>query len=204
MTSSLVSEVNKGLSPTECSGRDTVEGCTVYDVAPVPISCLIDTGKYYESIVQNPENPVPSAALNIGLAEYSNANFFSEDRLFDSYPFPRADQVELGPLEEWPTAGPNDPPEDKWRRYLIKNGPGEVVAHLAVPTALWEFLPEQSDLRMRKLKLDDRVFEDYGELLLPPSDRLFGRPDRLLLPRKDRPHPGSGQRGLVHRQEPRR
>jgi hypothetical protein len=157
---------DQGSSPYDVMWpEDTIDGCTVYDVAPVPISCLIDTGKYYESIVQNPQNFLPSDARNIGLAEYSNANFFSEDSLFDSYPFPRADQVELGPLEEWPTAGPNDPPEDKWRRYLIKNGPGEVIAHLAVPTALWEFLPE--GLRMRKLKLDDRVFEDYGELLLP-------------------------------------
>lgn len=60
--------------------------------ADVPVSRLIDTDAYDGS---NPgvtfDATAPSAPTAIGLAEIANANFFSEDTLSGSYPFPRVD-----------------------------------------------------------------------------------------------------------------
>lgn len=50
--------------------------------APVPISALWDTDTYTGADVRT------AAGFDIGLTEYTNANFFSEDTIFKDYPHP--------------------------------------------------------------------------------------------------------------------
>lgn len=122
-------------------------------VAKVPIARLWDTDQYVKT------NPDITLSPVIGLAEYSNANFFSDKTVFSAdIPFPASTSVELGPPEPEPKKG-------ELRRYFKKVRDGELIDHLAVPSALYEFLPEA--LQDEKKGLDDKVFQDYGEKLFP-------------------------------------
>lgn len=121
-------------------------------LAPVPIARILDTERYRLT-------GVPEAGVNIGIAEYSNANFFSDDTIFSAdFPFPNEDSIELGPPEP-------EPKTEELRRYFKKVGDGETIDHLAVPSALFETL--QDGLAEQEKGLDDRVFEDYASLLIP-------------------------------------
>lgn len=123
-------------------------------IAKVPVARLWDTDQY------KLPGPTPAVTLSptIGLAEYSNANFFSDDTVFNKFPFPASTSVELDPAEPEPKTG-------ELRRYFKKVRDGELINHLAVPSALYEFLPEA--LKDQKKGLDDNVFRDYAAKLLP-------------------------------------
>ena len=62
-------------------------------VATVPIARLIDADRY------TADAPDPNVTLSpaIGLAEFANANFFSEDMLHGSFPFPRREGLTPSP-----------------------------------------------------------------------------------------------------------
>lgn len=62
-------------------------------VAKVPIARLIDSDRYTATA------PDPNVTLNgaIGLAEFANANFFSEDTLHGRFPFPRRELLVASP-----------------------------------------------------------------------------------------------------------
>jgi hypothetical protein len=120
-------------------------------LAPVPIARILDTERYRQT-------GVPEAGLDVGLAEYSNANFFSDDTVFSDLPFPAVSSVVLGDPEL-------DPKTGEQRRYFKKVGDGELVDHLAVSSALDEFLPES--LKGRKKGLDNNVLHDYATKLFP-------------------------------------
>lgn len=122
-------------------------------IAKVPIARLGDSDQY------NGGNPDVTLSPTIGLAEYTNANFLSDDTVFSlDLPFPAPTSVELGPPEPEPKTG-------ELRRYFKKVRDGELIDHLAVPSALYDFLPEA--LQDDKKGLDEKVFRDYGEKLLP-------------------------------------
>ncbi len=127
------------------------------DIAKVPIARLWDSDQY------DGTNPDITLSPTIGLAEYTNANFFSDDTVFSAeLPFPGSTSVALGSPEPEPKTG-------ELRRYFIKVRDGETEGNtgyrLAVPSALYEFLP--AALKDKKKGLDDNVFENYAELLLP-------------------------------------
>jgi len=145
-------------------------------LAPIPIARIIDTERYRQS-------GVPEALTTIGIAEYSNANFFSDDRLFSSYPFPSASSVDLGPPEREPKTG-------QLRRYLIKARDGETGYRLAVPSALFDRL--QVALA-DQLGLDDLVLQDYGRLLFP---RAIGYSAGHEIREGEDVHDGGGGRAL--------
>jgi hypothetical protein len=142
--------------PISPSGSIFAVGVPIEDpVARVPIARLWDTDQY--SLELN--NPGVTLSPTIGLAEYTNANFFSDDTIFSSaFPSPARSSVELGPPEPEPQRG-------ALRRYFKKTRDGEAVDHLAVPSALYDFLPDA--LKDRRKGLDDKVFRDYAEKLLP-------------------------------------
>ncbi|MBI3637207.1 MAG: hypothetical protein HY216_13520, partial [Candidatus Rokubacteria bacterium] len=123
------------------------------DIAVVPIARLWDTDQYNGT---NPDVTVGNSA--IGLAEYTNANFFSDDTVFAKYPFPAARSMDLGAPEVEPKTG-------ELRRYFRKITDGEPLDHLAVPSALFDELPEA--LKSRRIGLDDTVFREYAGKLLP-------------------------------------
>ncbi len=123
-------------------------------VAKVPIARLWDSDQYDKT------NPDATRQPTIGLAEYTNANFFSGKTIFArDFPFPARSSVDL--LER---AEP-EPKKGELRRYLTKVRDGVSVNHLAVPSALYEYVADA--LKDKKIGLDDNVFRDYAQLLFP-------------------------------------
>jgi hypothetical protein len=132
-------------------------------IARVPIARLWDSDQYSGS------NPAVTASNpTIGLAEYSNANFLSDHTVFTPYAFPAQTSVELGAIVV-------DPKTNELRQYLQKTGDGETVPRVAVVSALFDFVSPA--LKKVKLGLDDGVFQDYADRLLP---RAVGYSSALL------------------------
>ncbi len=100
-------------------------------LAPIPIARIIDTEAYRASGVP----ATPSVLDNIGLAEYSNGNFFSDDTILTGYNYPAASSMDLAP-EPVTTSGPS-------RFYLRKNrGPGAATGYrAAVASRLSGYVP---------------------------------------------------------------
>lgn len=134
----------------------------------VPIAALIDADRY------NGGNPTVTLTSPIGLAEYTNANMFSEDTIFGrsdivfrSYPFPgptsvtqQDDDVRLG-----------DGTLVK-RRYYMKVGDGDTGYRVATVGFLRDYLDRYPGLinsaRLdQKPALDEHVYKDYGSRLVP-------------------------------------
>ncbi|MDO8477522.1 MAG: hypothetical protein Q7W02_15240 [Candidatus Rokubacteria bacterium] len=129
-------------------------------VAKVPIARLMDTDRY------DGTNPTDTMRLTVGLAEYTNANFFSDHTVFEdhapgnpSFRYPSFASVELGNEE--------DAPGGVRRRYFLKTQDGDTGYRLAVPSALYESLPDA--LRDQEKALDDKVLENYAARLLPKA-----------------------------------
>ena len=116
--------------------------------APIPIARIIDTEKLKAGI--------PSEALDIGIAEYSNANFFSDDTIFDSnYQAP----TDLGLIAE---IGPNLKPT----QYLYRHpGAPTTCYKLAVASSLADSVT--LPFWQQQWALDDFVMKDYGTKLFP-------------------------------------
>jgi Tol biopolymer transport system component len=120
-------------------------------LASVPIANLFDTNQY------NGANPNITTQNNIGLSEYANANFFSGSTIFKAgFPYPALSSVVEAP--EIDAAG-------NLRIYLKKIGDGETMNHLAVGRLFYKYL--SSDKKNRGLKLDDTVYADYAQNLIP-------------------------------------
>jgi len=116
------------------------------------ISSLIDTNQYH-----NPSpNPTLTISTTVGLAEYSNANFFSGDTILRGYPYPA-----WSGMEEYES---NIAPGKK-RIYLRKIGDGERIEHAATSKWFYKTLPDP--FKFLGLKLDSAVYSDYATLLIP-------------------------------------
>ncbi|MBI5561460.1 MAG: hypothetical protein HY894_01205 [Deltaproteobacteria bacterium] len=125
------------------------------------ISSLFDTGQY------NGTNPDVTTSTGVGLAEFTNANFFSEDTIYAGYQYPGAAGAVL-----WTDASNN-------RNYLMNAGPGLTVEHLAASSFLYfyrlRYFPNEK--AYLPVGLDDKVYLDYASLLLP---RAVGYSTNLL------------------------
>lgn len=98
-----------------------------------------------------------SGSDRVGLAEYSNANFFSNSTIFNSLPFPAWTSV----VEFDDT----DAITGDVTTYLRKQQDGEVIDHLAAERWYYKSLP--SNLKHLGLKLDSKVCADYADKLIP-------------------------------------
>jgi len=118
--------------------------------APVPVARLIDSDRYRgEGLVLS--DPA------LGIAEYTQGNFPSDDTLFLDFPLPRP--AALGPAFSVP--------EGRGRRvYYPKVTDGETVAHFVAEGAWWQRLRFRSSALSDWL-LDDRIYQDYAAALLP-------------------------------------
>jgi hypothetical protein len=85
--------------------------------APVPIANLFDTNQYDGS------NPGITLSPNIGLAEYTNANFVSPDSLFRGFPYPSKETSVK--IEEREIPDIFNPGSFVKRKYYIKRSDGE-------------------------------------------------------------------------------
>ncbi len=132
------------------------------------IASFIDTNQY------NGPNPNPNIAVgtNIGLSEYTNANFFSEDTINDlNFPYPQITQntpvVQRNFTNSlWNTTYP--------RQYYLKNCCGETnggQGYLLSAVDYLDYYRQQYPLLSFALPkipvLDNNVYADYASLLLP-------------------------------------
>ncbi|MBI4522525.1 MAG: hypothetical protein HY695_01795 [Deltaproteobacteria bacterium] len=122
-------------------------------IAREPVARLWDTDQYTGA------NPAMTLSPSIGLAEYTNANFFTDDTLLRDFPFPARSSLALRPVPE------PEPKKQELRRYFRKDRDGDTIEHIAVPSALYKFLPDA--LKDKKIGLDSRVYEDYARKLIP-------------------------------------
>ncbi len=103
----------------------------------------------------------PYSGEYIGLAEYTNENYFSKNTIFNSFPYP-----------DWPSIVEYTDIDinGKKRIYLKKlgyaeGGYGESINHLAAGKWYYKYLP--SWLKRNGLELDDKCHEDYQQKLIP-------------------------------------
>ena len=133
--------------------RSLLEQASGNPFAPVPVARIIDK--------TDADYGVLSPNLNIGIAEYSNANFFSEHTVLSSnYPYPRLSQLQIGGLENSPTG--------HQRRYLyFRPGFGEQNYRLGTYSTLLSYSTASLPLEYVDIGLDHNVFTDYGFKLFP-------------------------------------
>lgn len=121
--------------------------------APLPIARIIDA--------TDGDRGALATGYNIGMAEYSNANFFSDDTVFSpNFVFPATSNLE-------PHAPVIDPVTGQTRTYLhfTANSGGQTdykVAHISALKLITNEAVAQTDLF-----LDDAVMNDYAKKLLP-------------------------------------
>ncbi|MFQ5992329.1 MAG: hypothetical protein ACE5NA_07805 [Nitrospiraceae bacterium] len=121
--------------------------------APVPIARLIDTDIFGEELPEALELP------NIGIAEYTNGNFLSDDTIFSGFGLPR--RASLG-------ADFFEPEGQGVRRYFEKVRDGETIRHFVAESALYE--PVKAELGQpmdEALILTRQVYQDSAAALLP-------------------------------------
>jgi hypothetical protein len=135
---------------------------------PIPISKIIDADKY------NGTNPnittlAPGSRIGLtGIAEYTNANFFSEKTIFSSvFPYPKLSNAVIQTKEYIPD--PRNPSEEVAIAYYQKTGDGDTGYRLAVVSFLENFKDELAPGygETELYSLDGRVYEDYARKLLP-------------------------------------
>jgi hypothetical protein len=133
---------------------------------PLPLARLFDTDSYGGT------NPEVTTAVLMGLAEYTNANFFSEDRTFPEntfflfrYPHPIRSNTVEEPYNITLSTG-----EAVKRRYYKKVGGGETGYRLATVGYLADYMQRYPINPARALALpalDESVYRDYAARLIP-------------------------------------
>ncbi len=129
-------------------------------LAPIPIANLLDTDRYERT------NPNITTEALIGLAEYTNANFFSEDTIFSSdFPYPARSSVrEVEYLIRLQTG------EEVRRLYYEKAADGEIGYRVATVGVLRDYIQRYNldeGQYGKEFALDEGVYRDYAAKLLP-------------------------------------
>jgi hypothetical protein len=119
-------------------------------LAPIPFANLFDSEKYTGSNLGDTLNN------NIGLSEYTNANFFSDRTIFKNYPHPKKENTNAILKEEGAEDGEID------RKYYISGYQSE---NLALYSYFANPVPELPG--EWKYTLDDTVHKDYAQKLIP-------------------------------------
>ena len=141
-------------------------------LAPIPIAKIIDSRKYYGGNPQETAN-----TTGIGLAEYANANFFSENTIFSNiFPYPSRMSVEK---QDYPIPDPRNSNGTVKRQYYKKIGDGETNYRLATVGLLKDYITQYFPFYrgQESEALDGGVYKDYAEKLLP---RAIGYSSGLL------------------------
>ncbi len=137
-------------------------------LAPIPIARLLDTDRY------DGTNPEATIQPLMGLAEYTNANFLSEDRIFTEgdplwrFPYPRRSPPASVTAADYAITlrdGTN-----VVRQYFRKDFHGDSGYRLATVGVLEDYFQRFAldPNRYRKSPaLDEAVYRDYAERLLP-------------------------------------
>lgn len=162
-----------GLETWSNAKREIIEGFASSPDSPaVDLSTSLpgygSISQFFDVASDGYDGTNPSTSLSQGLAEYTNANFLSEDTIFtenfDSghkhyFPFPRKeDTVEYDEYIEG---------EGKYRTYFKKIQNGETVNHLATIERTYVYLYSLQIPLESFYFLDERCHEDYTEKLIP-------------------------------------
>jgi len=133
-----------------------------------PIARIIDTDQY------NGSNPEVTFTRPVGIAEFTNANFFGE---FVSLPFaPKCPSPDLksSNVEEkkYDLRDPSDPNKTVARKYYYRKideaGNGYRLATVGfLKDYITKYFPSYMELLRRAPALDEGVYNDYAEKLLP-------------------------------------
>jgi hypothetical protein len=141
----------------------------------VPIGRLIDTRRYFSDMT-------PSNSSTQGLAEYTNANFFSDDTIFAArftaddkhyFPYPRKEGTDLQDYIEGRKQPERIISEDGKAVDVIwisKTGEGETIPHLlrtAVVTDLIYQIFGEGKLFYGSMFRDEICHRDYADKLAP-------------------------------------
>lgn len=132
----------------------------------VPIANLFDN-RQYDAYGSNPDSTLQN---NIGLSEYTNANFLSPDSMFSSaFPYPNWASVveydEINAMTGRKTTYLRKLGKDETAAGKIGNG--EHVEHLAAGRWGYKLLPSWLKQNGSYLKMDDKVHSDYAQKLIP-------------------------------------
>jgi hypothetical protein len=143
----------------------------------VPVARLFDTDHY--------DGTNPSVEPTQGLAEYTNANFFSGDTIFAAeryaaddrhyFPFPKKSSTDLQSFIAGTKAAERivgeDGKEDRGI-WISKIADGEQIAHFVRPSyftsKVFAVLGEGNSY-YRTFYRDERCHEDYAEILIPKT-----------------------------------
>jgi len=117
--------------------------------APIPTSALWDQDKY---LGKNPE--ATWATNSIGISEFTNANFFSEDTIFQDYPHPAKVNTNARIIEQIANDGKTD------KVWYVKGYTSEKLAACSYLNR-W-LLPDKW-----AYNLDSYVYQDYASQLIP-------------------------------------
>ena len=127
----------------------------------VPISGLFDRNQYNEG------SPIPVNNNILGLAEYSNANFLTEDTMWD-YQHPSLADTDYDRID-WLNPEPVDAEDGKVdNRIYIKKDVGEQIDHLAA-IKYWAYQLNffyTPEIHYAFL-LDEKCWKDYADKLIP-------------------------------------
>jgi hypothetical protein len=128
--------------------------------APVPISALWDTDAYTGADIRT------ATGFDIGLAEYTNANFFSEDTIFRDYPHPTyADTNYLDAINHPERVDAEDGKFDN--RVYIRKTVGDADTRLVSFGYISYDCIKKGKYDFSPFVLDDNVYNDYAALLIP-------------------------------------
>lgn len=131
-----------------------------------PIARLTDSDVYM------PENPIPSAIMQQGLSEYSNANFVSDDTIFSSdFPHPSSSNIDI--TKVFIETNPEYKPDEKGA-YLPKINDGDPITHFLRLPYLKKYTDE---IVMKWSYLDGLCYKDIASMLIP---RAVGYSSALL------------------------
>ncbi len=131
---------------------------TSNNYAPVPIARIVDTDRY------DGTNPDVTMTTPTGLAEYTNANYFSTDTVFvtDDYPYPSWESVNHTVIR---FQDPRNEAGDVHREYLVKMHHGDTSYRLCTAPVLYGQVPATAEYLAPIL--DENVYGDYAERLIP-------------------------------------
>jgi len=134
---------------------------SVLDLFPIldnpdilPIARIVDTDRYVGS------NPDVTINQPTGLAEYSNANFFSRDTIFKTNKFPYPSRDSVGSSVDMPVPDPRDSSRTVSRQYFVKTCHGDTGYRLCTVPVYDEWMTMDS-------MLDNNVYDDYAQRLIP-------------------------------------
>ena len=140
----------------------------------VPITQFFDTDQY--------DGINPSTGLAIGLAEYTNSNFLSDETIFTEgssiddkhyFPYPRKTSTNLQSYIDQNLLPETIFAEDGQTDvafWIKKDKDGEVIDHFVKPTYFFNDVDYSAggyNFYRKTLYLDEKCHEDYAKLLIP-------------------------------------